>query len=194
MSAPGVDVIGVDDVQEVLTRARAESIGGVLVDLDRSDPTPAANLVAALLRAAPGLSVGGISAVCSPELPAALIRAGAGAFLSKDAPLDEIRDGVARMMRGDLVVDPAVARRVFAHLDREAATAASAHTRLPHLTGVEQRVLTLAARGRLNKQIARELGLSPFTVKNHLARVRRRLDVATTTEAVVVAMREGLLA
>lgn len=62
-----------------------------------------------------------------------------------------------------------------------------------HLTAIEHRVLALVAEGKANKQVASELGLSPLTVKNHLARVRARFGAADRTQVVAVAIRAGLL-
>lgn len=52
------------------------------------------------------------------------------------------------------------------------------------LTGQEMRVLAVLASGRANKEIARDLGLSPNTVKTHLANLFAKLGAATRTEAV----------
>jgi DNA-binding NarL/FixJ family response regulator len=61
------------------------------------------------------------------------------------------------------------------------------------LTPRELDVLRGVARGLGNKQIGRELGLSPRTVQTHLTRVFAKLGVASRTEAVLVALREGLI-
>lgn len=57
----------------------------------------------------------------------------------------------------------------------------------------ELQVLSGRARGKSYSAIATELGLSPFTVGSHLKHVRERLEARTTTHAVAIAIRRGLL-
>jgi len=64
---------------------------------------------------------------------------------------------------------------------------------VPDLTPREREALQLAAEGLQYKQIARRLGLSAWTVKNHLANARAKLDMETTLGAVAQGLREGWL-
>ena len=61
------------------------------------------------------------------------------------------------------------------------------------LSSREINVLSQVARGLSNKQIARKLGISDKTVRNHLSRIFRKLDAGNRTQAVMNAMRIGLL-
>jgi DNA-binding NarL/FixJ family response regulator len=61
------------------------------------------------------------------------------------------------------------------------------------LTAREKLVLRLVAAGGSNKEIAGQLRLSPFTVENHRAAIRRKLDLRTTQQLVIYAMQNGLL-
>ena len=61
------------------------------------------------------------------------------------------------------------------------------------LSSREINVLSQVARGLSNKQIARKLGISDKTVRNHLSRIFRKLDAGNRTQAVMNAMRVGLL-
>jgi DNA-binding NarL/FixJ family response regulator len=61
------------------------------------------------------------------------------------------------------------------------------------LTAREREVLGLVAAGTSNKGIARELQVSPNTVKFHIAAILEKLDAATRAEAVVAALRRGEL-
>ena len=63
----------------------------------------------------------------------------------------------------------------------------------PRLTAREREVLSLVAAGTSNKGIARELQVSPNTVKFHIAAILEKLDAATRAEAVVAALRRGEL-
>ncbi|MBI4493383.1 MAG: hypothetical protein HY690_11400 [Chloroflexi bacterium] len=68
--------------------------------------------------------------------------------------------------------------------------AASAHEKL---TERERQVLQLIVEGLINKEIGHRLGLSPNTVKNHIASIIEKLGVADRTQAAVMAIRQGLL-
>ena len=61
------------------------------------------------------------------------------------------------------------------------------------LTPRQRDVLTHVADGRTTDEIARILGLSPHTVKNYLERIYERLDTRDRTQAVAIALREGIL-
>lgn len=184
-----IDVAGVSQALDRLDRAEPDA---VLVDDEGLETEVVVSTVEELLRRLPGTPVGVVSADPSPVRSAAVIRAGATAFLTKHTSLAEFRYALDRLMQGQLVVDPVVARSLLALLGPDADAAAAAPAG-PHLTPVEKRVLTLAADGFLNKQIATRLGLSPLTVKNHLARIRARLGATDTTHAVATALRTGLL-
>ena len=73
---------------------------------------------------------------------------------------------------------------------REAAPAPNVH---PHLTPRQNQILHLLAHGRSTAQIAEELHLSIDTVRNHIRRLLRALDVHSRIEALAVAHREGIL-
>jgi len=64
---------------------------------------------------------------------------------------------------------------------------------IDQLTSRERDVLELIARGRSNKRIALELGISEKTVKNHVGHVLAKLGVTDRTQAAVLAVQEGLL-
>jgi len=64
--------------------------------------------------------------------------------------------------------------------------------RLAGLTPQQVKVLQMAAAGRLNKQIAYDLGTSEATIKAHMSAVLRKLGASNRTEAVVIARRLGL--
>jgi len=69
---------------------------------------------------------------------------------------------------------------------------AGADASLEHLTGREREVLALIARGRSNKRIALELGISEKTVKTHVGHVLAKLGVTDRTQAALLAVQHGL--
>jgi DNA-binding NarL/FixJ family response regulator len=66
-------------------------------------------------------------------------------------------------------------------------------TSLSPLTGRETQILNYIAQGYLNKQIATELGISEQTIKNHVTSILRKLNATARTEAVVLAIKQGLI-
>ena len=168
----------------------------VLLDDDVAGEVAALEAVGVMLRAVPGTHVGVLSASTLPLYPAQLLRAGASAFLTQDMPLAELAEAVGRFWDGELVVDPTVARTMFTVVRQDEDDASSrGEPRVSEirLTPTERKVMELAAEGLLVKQIAARLGLSPLTVKNHLARIRRRLGATDKAHAVATALRAGLL-
>jgi DNA-binding NarL/FixJ family response regulator len=136
-----------------------------------------------------------ISASRSPVFPADAVRAGASGYLSKETGLEELRQAIQRISEGLVVVDPMVTRTLLGILGPRgvAEPTNGSSPPGPHLTPVERRVLVLVAEGKVNKQIGASLGLSPLTVKNHLARIRARLGAGDKAQAVAIALRSGLL-
>ncbi|MDQ6820309.1 MAG: response regulator [Solirubrobacteraceae bacterium] len=120
-------------------------------------------------------------------LPA--IEAGAAGYLLKDAEPSELSRAIRAAHAGEAVIDPTVAARlVHALSDRSARPPDQSGT----LTQREREVLVLIARGRSNKRIALELGISEKTVKAHVGHVLAKLGVSDRTQAALLAVRQGL--
>jgi DNA-binding NarL/FixJ family response regulator len=123
------------------------------------------------------------------------LRAGASAFLLKDAPPEELVAAIRTVHGGDAVVAPRVTRRL---LDRfaavlPAATQPDEPAALATLTEREREVLTLIARGMSNAEIASELYVSETTVKTHVGHVLTKLGLRDRVQAVVLAYETGLV-
>jgi DNA-binding NarL/FixJ family response regulator len=119
-------------------------------------------------------------------LPA--IQAGAAGYLLKDVEPAELVRAVRLANAGEAMIAPTVAARlVDAIADRPRPPARAQLTRREH------EVLELIARGRPNKRIAIELGISEKTVKAHVGRLLAKLGVADRTQAALLAVREGLV-
>ena len=141
------------------------------------------------------------------ELVFDAVRAGAQAYLLKDASEDEVIDTVRAVYRGESRLTPQVARKVMDQFrslaNREASreaerldappAATPAATREPAplpdtLTERESAVLELIAKGQSNRQIATALHLAEGTVKNHVSRVMQKLHANTRTELAVLVL------
>jgi DNA-binding NarL/FixJ family response regulator len=112
------------------------------------------------------------------------IEAGATGYILKDAPREELYRAIRAAARGESVLAPSVAARLLGRVRSPGAGALSAR---------ELEVLGLVARGRSNKDIARELWIGEATVKSHLVHIYQKLDVEDRTSAVTVALERGLL-
>jgi DNA-binding NarL/FixJ family response regulator len=117
----------------------------------------------------------------------ALLEAGASGYLSKSSRGQQVAQAVRAAAAGETVFSGTVAASVTRR-----ALGGVAATR-PNLTPRELDVLRAAARGLGNKQIALELHMSARTVQTHLTRVFAKLGVGSRTEAVLLAMRQGLV-
>lgn len=114
------------------------------------------------------------------------VRAGAAGYLLKDVQPEELVGAIRAAHAGESPIDPAVAGRLLSDV---------AHRDEVHseLTAREREVLCLVARGRPNKVIARELGVSEKTVKTHVSNILAKLGVADRTQAALYAVRAGLV-
>jgi NarL family two-component system response regulator LiaR len=119
-------------------------------------------------------------------LPA--IQAGAAGYLLKNAQPRELARAVRAAAAGEALLDPAVAARLV-----DAIAQAPGEEPDERLTPREREVLELIGRGLPNKLIARELGISEKTVKNHVGRVLAKLGVSDRTQAALYAVRAGLV-
>lgn len=191
LSRLGTTVVPAVSLQEAIDLIGREPCGAAIVDDETLGEAPALEAVTTLLRKDGGMRIGILSASRSAVFPADAIRAGATAYFSKDMPLTELRFAIERLAQNQMVVDPTVMRSLLGVLEPDAVPANGQGR--PHLSPVERRVLSLASEGHANKQIAASLGLSPLTVKNHVARIRQRLGAADKAQAVAIALRGGLL-
>jgi DNA-binding NarL/FixJ family response regulator len=114
----------------------------------------------------------------------AALRAGASGYLLKDADVDEVAVAIRAAHRGELQVDPAVARRLTESLAEA--------TREPELTARELDVLRLLGDGQSNKAIAATLGITERTARTHVSRILAKLGLSSRTQAALwVARHEG---
>jgi DNA-binding NarL/FixJ family response regulator len=118
------------------------------------------------------------------------LRAGASAFLLKDAPEEQLVAAVRVVADGGSLFSPSVTRRVIEQFARPAPAEVTA---LSQLTAREQEVLRLVARGRSNAEIASELVVSEHTAKTHVASILQKLDLRNRVQAVVLAYETGLI-
>jgi DNA-binding NarL/FixJ family response regulator len=121
------------------------------------------------------------------------LRAGASGFLIKDAPAEELIEGVRTVARGEALLAPAVTRSVIEAFARLPRPRADLTRRVDHLTARELEVLGLLAKGLSNPEIARDLFLNDTTVRTHVGHILMKLDLRDRVQAVVFAYEAGLV-
>jgi DNA-binding NarL/FixJ family response regulator len=126
-----------------------------------------------------------LTSVLDDESVVAAVRAGAIGYLLKSAEADDLRRSLRAAAAGQVQLDPAAAARLVREVRSPPAVEA--------LTERESEVMRLLARGLANKEIGRDLRISEDTVKTHVSRILAKLGVQSRTQAVLHAMRMGLV-
>ncbi|HKH10796.1 MAG TPA: response regulator transcription factor [Rubrobacter sp.] len=116
------------------------------------------------------------------------IRAGARGYVLKDCTPEEVAGAIRTVHAGDTIMAPSIARRMLGAFEE-----ARGSELAPPLTRRELEVIRSLARGRSNREIAVELGIAEKTVRNHASNIYRKLHIFDRTQAVLYAIREGLV-
>src|SRR5512144_1836170 len=118
------------------------------------------------------------------------IRAGARGYLLKDTPRDRLIAAIREAAAGKTPVDPAVAGKLFAHVNQQIDVPEAAVT--AQLSEREKEVVALLGKGLSNAEIAARVYLSEGTVRNYVSSIFEKLGVEDRTQAAVLAIRCGL--
>jgi DNA-binding NarL/FixJ family response regulator len=179
-----VELVGTaSDGAEAVERAGQLEPDVILMDLDmpKLDGIEATRRI---MKAQPGTNVLVLTAFSDRQRILGALEAGACGYLLKDAASEDVAEGIRAAARGESPLDPRAARTVL--------SARSEPDPLAGLSAREKDVLILLAEGLANKLIARKLEISEKTVKSHLTRIFRELDVTDRTQAALWAERQGL--
>jgi len=134
------------------------------------------------------IEVVALTSFAEEERVHAALAAGASGYLLKDSDADDVAAAVRAAYRGELQLDPQVARRLMSSLRDVPGDDPAAE-----LTSRELEVLRLVATGKANKQIAAELTISERTARTHVSRILHKLRLSSRTQAALWAVREGLV-
>jgi DNA-binding NarL/FixJ family response regulator len=129
-----------------------------------------------------------LTSFAEEERVQAALQAGASGYLLKDADADEVASAIRSAHRGELQLDPAVAKRLMSSL-----RASPRGDSTTGLTSRELEVLGLVGAGKANKAIAAELGVSERTARTHVSNILRKLGLSSRTQAALWAVREGIV-
>jgi two-component system response regulator DegU len=125
------------------------------------------------------------------DVLASAIRAGASGYLVKDCSIKEIADAVRMAASGETIISPNLAASMLDEVRKLDDPATSDEQRV--VTRREEEVLQLIANGCSTPEVAEQLYISHKTVKNHLASIYQKLDARDRTQAVLQAVRMGIV-
>jgi DNA-binding NarL/FixJ family response regulator len=117
----------------------------------------------------------------------AALEVGAAGYLLKDAEADEVAAAIRAAHRGELQLDPAIARLLMPRQDEPSVSDPAAA-----MTARELDVLRVVGAGKANKEIAVQLGISERT-RTHVSNILSKLGLHSRTQAALWAVREGLV-
>ena len=120
------------------------------------------------------------------------VKAGARGYLLKNSAGDELIQAILAVQKGTAFFSPAVAR-IFQNGFARIKDARETNDRYDLLTDRERQVYQLLAEGNSNKDIANRLGLSLHTVETHRWRLMEKMDLHSTAELVLSAVRRGMV-
>jgi DNA-binding NarL/FixJ family response regulator len=121
------------------------------------------------------------------------ILAGACGYLLKDASIQALMQGIQAAAVGESLISPHIAGKVLQHVRATTAAPEAAATIRAELSDREIEVLKLIANGKDNGTIARDLHISPKTVKNHISNILMKLQIENRIQAAVYAVRSGIV-
>ena len=143
--------------------------------------------IAAITQRRPETEVVAMTSFAQANLVHAALQAGAAGYLLKDAEADEVAAAIRAACRGEVHLDPAIAKQLTQSLVAPKPQTADS------LTDREREVLALVANGLSNLQIADSLVISERTARTHVSNILGKLGVASRTQAALLAIREGVV-
>ena len=195
---PDLEVCGEAEVNEqVLSTIEASPPDVVLLDIVVPS-LEGLKLCRTLKKHLPGTSVIVITPQPDDEQILEAIKAHASAYLSRTVTIEELAHTITRCSQGEhpinesLVGRPKLAEQVLQQF-YELSTEKEAASFISPLTPRETEILDYMAQGYLNKQIADVLSVSEQTIKNHITSILRKLNANARTQAVIVAIKKGLI-
>lgn len=177
---PDMEIVGEADNGEQATEAyRLHRPDLVILDL-RMPKQDGFETIKAIRAEAPGARVIIFSNYASGDEIVQAFNAGACGFVVKDMPLEQLFDAIRRVHAGEQFIPPEVSARMSRRV-------------VSKLSEREVEVLALVARGLSNKEVAANLNIVEGTVKVHLTHILAKLEVADRTQAIVTALKRGII-
>jgi DNA-binding NarL/FixJ family response regulator len=186
---PEIEVVGVaNNGKKAVEQAESLQPDVVLMNvaMPEMDGIEATRLIKKELPTANILMFSGLS---SNDKVVPALNAGAIGYILKDATEPELVQAVQKVAGGEAWLHPAV----IGHVLRQINTAEEKEGLIEKLTDRELDVLKYMAHGYSNQEIARLMVVSNATVHSHVSRILAKLEVSSRTQAVIYAMRAGVV-
>jgi DNA-binding NarL/FixJ family response regulator len=192
-SEPDLEVVGdaeggaqaLELLAQLVSEGRRPDV--VLMDL-QMEPVDGIDSTRQIRARYPEVEVVALTSFGEEERVHAALKAGASGYLLKDSDADEVSAAIRAAHRGELPLDPAIARALTSSL-----RAGSHDGRDAELTTRELEVLRLLGAGKTNKEIAAELRISERTARTHVSNILGKLELTSRTQAALWAVRQGLV-
>ncbi|MFZ2528482.1 MAG: response regulator transcription factor [Rhodococcus sp. (in: high G+C Gram-positive bacteria)] len=183
-SHDGLDVVGeAASGEQALELVASERPDVVLMDLRLGEGMDGATATAAIVARADAPRVVVLTTYDTDSDILRAVEAGASGYLLKDSDPQVLVDAVWAADRGETVIDPDVAQRLYRRI----------RTPRVELSVRETEIVALVAQGLSNRAVAKELFVTEATVKSHLVHVFSKLGVSSRTAAVAAARERGLI-
>ncbi|MCR4393666.1 MAG: response regulator transcription factor [Dehalococcoidales bacterium] len=193
-----IAVMGTSEISESVLNVVDNTPPDVaLVDIDGSAES-GLSLARKIKLHSPSVAIVVLASNPSDEQLFEVLKGQAASYLSKETTAEQLVDTIRRVARGEhpinesLTARPKVAEQVLLQF-QELSRRTEAEAFISPLTPREMEILKYIGQGYLNKQIAAELGISEQTIKNHVTSILRKLNANARTEAVVLALKQGLI-
>jgi two-component system, NarL family, nitrate/nitrite response regulator NarL len=192
---PDFSIVGVDRYTPSIEKRVIDSQCDVLVADHATATTFPPNLLPDSISVAPEMKIVLLGMEEDPEIFLQAVRAGVSGYLLGDASAEETLAAIRRVAQGEAVCPPRLCLQLFQFVAREARKGSLVLNQRVcaklGLTPRQQQLVSFLARGLTNKEIAANLNLSEFTVKNHVHRIMRQLNADSRYAAVQTVCESG---
>ena len=195
---PDIHVAGTADISDsVLSVMDNIPPDVVLLDID-GNAEAGLTLARKIKQHAPSIAIVVLASNPNDDQLFEVLKGQAASYLSKESTGEKLLDTIRRVAHGEhpinesLTTRPKLAEQVLLQF-QELSRRTQAEAVISPLTPREMEILKYIGLGYLNKQIAAELSISEQTIKNHVTSILRKLNANARTEAVVLALKQGLI-
>jgi two-component system response regulator DegU len=197
-SLPDIAVVGVSEINDSILSFMDNNPPDVtLIDIDGSTEA-GLTLARKIKQHSSSIAIVVMASNPNDEQLFEVLKGQAASYINKETTAEQLVETIRRVSRGEhpineaLTTRPKLAEQVLMQF-QELSRRSEAEQFLSPLTPREMQILKYIGQGYLNKQIAVELGISEQTIKNHVTSILRKLNANARTEAVVLALRQGLI-
>lgn len=195
---PDITVAGLSEINdEILNTVDNMPPDVALLDIDGISEL-GLSLARKIKQHSPSIAIVVLASNTSDEQLFEVLKGQAASYLNKDTTAEQLIETIRRVAHGEhpinesLTTRPKVAEQVLLQF-QELSRRTEAEAFISPLTPREMEILKYIGLGYLNKQIAAELKISEQTIKNHVTSILRKLNANARTEAVVLALKQGLI-